>query len=161
MNFYFVLGLLCAGALLLWLLIKYAFPKIFKGKKKQVESGQPVYARIRDNYEGHRSYNKWLSADEIQLIKNEFGDLGGQWKFRGQSIYCFCRDGIDHYIPYNRFLNQSREFPPIKLYKYVSQPEIKISRNLQSKESAMEKYGHLIPFALGMGFIIFMIVASR
>lgn len=148
----------------------YLLPRLPKRKKVDKEEKEeeeeeidelPVFARVRDNFDGHKTYNTTLSPKIVRSIKEKHSTLGIQESFRGKLLYTFCRISEDDYVPYYKYLTPDRSHPPSALYRYIHQPEIAISRNVQKKQGFMEKYGGLLPWTVAIAFIIFMIVASK
>jgi hypothetical protein len=174
-NFYIMMLIFAGIGGAIWLSWWLILGRNHKPKEKTEESDKKeiplssIYARIHDNLDGQRSYNTDLPGETVKKIKEQFHNLGGQWNYKGKKVYEFCRTGDNDqfgyaaniYVPYELYLSIDRSNPPSTLHRYVNQPEISITRNVQKKQSIFEKYQALIWWSLGMAFIIFMIVSSR
>ncbi len=125
------------------------------------ELPEPVTAIIRDNFDGQKTYQAEISGEIVKAIRDKYGNLGGQWNVDGKNVFELCRIAENVYTPYENYLVKDRSNPPSSLYSYINQPEIAISRNVQRKESLIQKYGHLLLWCLAIAFIIFMMVASK
>lgn len=166
---YIMIGLVVLGIAFASLKSRWSSGVFQKGKDKSNEKDkekrkevieQPVYARIKDNL-SRTSYNTTLTGDIVKKIKEKYGSLGGQWNFNGKWLYEFCRHDKEDYEPYDNFLSPDREHPPSALHRYIDQPEIAISRNVQIEKNLMERYSWLLPWTIGIGFLIFMLVSGR
>lgn len=135
--------------------------KLGAGVNETETSVPPITARIYDNM-SRKVYIQTIGSKlQSEIIAHSNIGLGRQWNYDKRWMYALCREGENVYFPVEKYLDQSRDNPPSELWGYLNQPEIGVTRNVETNRNFMQQYGHILPYILGIAFIIFMMVSSN
>lgn len=101
-----------------------------------------------------------ISGETIKNIKDTYGNLGRMWNKDGERLYAFVKLNEDDYKPAERYFDMSRENPPSRLYRALTQPSTAMVFDVRAPSQFMRKWGPVLLFAAGALFIMMLMVLN-
>lgn len=103
-------------------------------------------------------YSETIPGVTVDKIRTEHGNLGRKWLYEGRWLYALKKDTEGNYSPV--IVPISMENPPSRLHRALTHPQVGIVYNVEPAKNLLQKYGHILLFAVVCAFLMFMLVAQ-
>jgi len=129
------------------------------GKAKRAILNQDRFF-VHDANTGEQGFRDISNSDKrLQELKKVANGLGRIWDFEGPRVHSLVDAGKE-YVAIETYFDTSLEHNPFDVHEAIYQPEIGEVYDGRVSKNAVQQYGWLIPWTVGIAFIIFMTVAG-